>query len=195
MAEYGLGGPEDFGEAVHHYEKAIELQHAESMYNLALMYAYGRGVAQDYMKAAQLFDTAAQQHKHPAAFYFLGLMHTHGHGVELDYHQALRNFKLAALSSHPVAQDAKAHASELQALISQAEEPKASKQPAEDSAIIQDAFSVLDANGKPITSQDIAHDTSGKLARSLQAAGVRARKVGEAISFRQSPAPHKTESS
>jgi len=185
MAEYGLAGPEDFTAAVGHYQSAIGQQHVESMYNLALMYAYGRGVEQDYPKAAQLFDTAAHQHQHPAALYFLGMMHTHGHGVQLDYNLALHMFKLAALSSHPVAADAQAHVAELEALISAAGASDSRKGEAGSNQLVADAMSVLSSNGKPISGRDISTDSSGRLTDSVRQAAERARRVGEALAVQQ----------
>jgi hypothetical protein len=186
MAEYGLSGPEDFVEAAHQYRAAAKLQHAESMYNLGLMYAYARGVEHSYEKAAALFDSAANKHAHPAALYFLGLMHTHGHGVKLDYRMALKYFKLAALTVHPVALDAKKHVQELQALLERSETQglaaAAQVEPGKLGELIQTAHSVLDSSGRVISAEMMGRDSSGKLAAARKVASQRARKLGEAIS-------------
>ena len=190
MAEYGLAGPQDFASAQQHYQIAVNLQHAEAMYNLALMYAYGRGVGQDYHRAAELFDTAAQQHGHPASMYYLGMMHTHGQGVQLDYNLALRFFKLASLSTHPVAKDAKAIADELQQLMKAAGAEGGQGGALGDTAgtrqVVTDAMSILDVDGIPIPRSNIARDAHGRLAAAVKTAAKRARQVGEAIAFQHS---------
>jgi len=58
----GLGVDEpDEGEAVTYYQLAIDQDHVEAQVSLALMYAQGRGVPQDYHAAMDLLYAAALQ--------------------------------------------------------------------------------------------------------------------------------------
>lgn len=68
----GVGVPVDFGAAINYYKKAVEKNHLESMYNLALMYAYGRGTTQDFSRARALLDKA-QYFNHAPSIYYIGM--------------------------------------------------------------------------------------------------------------------------
>jgi uncharacterized protein len=59
------------------------------------MYAYGRGVPQDYAAALQWYCLAAAQGEAWAQF-ALGVMYSQGQGVPQDYVQAHKWFNLAA---------------------------------------------------------------------------------------------------
>jgi len=62
---------------------------------LGFMYEYGRGVIQNAVIAAQLYQCAADQ-GHPMAQYQLGLMYDKGHGVPRSAVQAYVLLNLAA---------------------------------------------------------------------------------------------------
>lgn len=103
-AQYGLGKiletgsgpvPADPGKAVFWYGKAAEQGVAAAQNNLALMYAEGRGVAQDKTQAAALWETAARG-GHPQAQFNMGLLFYRGEGVERDAAAATAWFGRAA---------------------------------------------------------------------------------------------------
>ena len=70
-------------------------QDAEVLFNLGLMYSEGQGVKQDYYKAAECFQKAAEQ-GHAEAQYNLGLMYYRGKGVKQDYFKAIEWYQKAA---------------------------------------------------------------------------------------------------
>ena len=59
------------------------------------MYYNSEGVPQDYIKAAELFQKAANQ-GYAAAQYNLGVMYYNGEGVPQDYVKAAELFQKAA---------------------------------------------------------------------------------------------------
>jgi len=61
MYDYGLGVPEDYGEALRWYRLAADQGHAEAQVNLGRMYANGRGVPQDYVQAHMWYNLAASR--------------------------------------------------------------------------------------------------------------------------------------
>ena len=77
-----------------------------SQYNLGVMYASGRGVAQDYNQAVSWYRKTADQGLAPAQ-YNLGVMYTKGQGVTQDYVEAHKLFNIfAAYSTDKEVQDA-----------------------------------------------------------------------------------------
>jgi hypothetical protein len=76
---------------------------AEAQLSLAILYAKGEGVAQDYAAAAKWFRAAAERGLMRAQ-YDLGVLHERGRGVPLDYHQAVTWYRKAAEQEHPLAQ-------------------------------------------------------------------------------------------
>lgn len=73
----------------------VSEQDAEVQFNLGLMYSEGQGVKQDYFKAAEWFQRAAEQ-GHAEAQYNLGLMYYRGKGVKQDYFKAIEWYQKAA---------------------------------------------------------------------------------------------------
>ncbi|MBK8570004.1 MAG: sel1 repeat family protein [Nitrosomonadales bacterium] len=71
--------------------------------NLGLMYEQGRGVTQDYQKAASWFRMAAEQGDAEAQ-YTLGFMYANGEGVSRDYQQAMLWLSKAAEQGDVAAQ-------------------------------------------------------------------------------------------
>lgn len=55
--------------AVKYYRRAVEQRHVESTYNLAMMYAFGRGVPEDFNKARGLLETSAASNHAPSIYY------------------------------------------------------------------------------------------------------------------------------
>ncbi|HEX3953080.1 MAG TPA: hypothetical protein VHW90_05880 [Stellaceae bacterium] len=74
-----------------------------SQYNLAVLYARGDGVAQDYQAAASWFRAAAS-HGNPAAQFNLGVMYERGLGVKQNLDEAVAWYRKAATRSDASAQ-------------------------------------------------------------------------------------------
>jgi TPR repeat protein len=70
---------------------------------LAVLYAKGDGVEQDYATAAKWFRAAAE-HGVMRAQYDLGVLYERGRGVPLDFAQAAAWYRKAAEQEHPLAQ-------------------------------------------------------------------------------------------
>jgi uncharacterized protein len=85
----------DYAKAVRLYRPLAERGHATAQLNLGIMYADGRGVAQDHAAAAKWYRKAAEQ-GHAGAQYNLAFMYRDGRGVAQDYGEALRWFHSAA---------------------------------------------------------------------------------------------------
>ncbi|WP_162984147.1 tetratricopeptide repeat protein, partial [Helicobacter felis] len=60
----------------------------------ALMYGDGQGVPQDYQKAIEYYQKAADM-GHAVAFLALGVLYENGQGVAQDYDKARRYFQKA----------------------------------------------------------------------------------------------------
>jgi len=76
----------DFGRAAIAFGKAAAQGDALAQFNLGLMYAKGRGVAQDYVQAAFWYEKAASQGYADAEFN-LGVLFSDGTGVARNYAQ------------------------------------------------------------------------------------------------------------
>lgn len=66
------------------------------------MYDCGQGVPQDYVKASELFNRAAEQ-GNAVAQCNLASMYFHGVGVEQNFEQALTLYAMSAEQGNPVA--------------------------------------------------------------------------------------------
>jgi hypothetical protein len=121
--EYGLGVEEDFEKAAVFYRRATEKLHVESMYHLALMYAYGRpGFPQDFHRAYPLFQSAAVS-GHGPSMHMMGTMKAFGYGMEPDYEIAIMWYERAAGSGDErVTDDAARAARELTEFVRKAKE-------------------------------------------------------------------------
>lgn len=76
---------------------------AEAQLSLAILYAKGDGVPQDYAAAAKWFRAAAERGLMRAQ-YDLGVLYERGRGVPLDYQEAVTWYRKAAEQNHPLAQ-------------------------------------------------------------------------------------------
>jgi TPR repeat protein len=96
FAEGGIGmerpAPAD---ALSWYMKAAQQGSPDAATNIALMYANGKGVAQDSTQAVNWFRRAAEGGD-SSAQYNLALMYERGEGVPQDYKEAMRWLSLAA---------------------------------------------------------------------------------------------------
>jgi TPR repeat protein len=86
-------------EASLHLKKASDHNVPQAHHCLALLYEYGRGVAQDFNKAAELYKRAAEENQ-LESMYNLGLMYAYGRGVPQDFTLARSYFEKAAALDH-----------------------------------------------------------------------------------------------
>jgi TPR repeat protein len=91
------------GKTLSELTKAAELNDAVAQNNLAVMYATGSGVGQDYAQAAKWYEKAAEQ-GYAIAQYNLAAMYEHGMGVSRDLRAASIWYQLAADQADPWAQ-------------------------------------------------------------------------------------------
>lgn len=75
---------------------------AKAQNNLGVMYYEGRGVPQDYGRAASWYEKSAAQGNAEAEFN-LGTLYAFGKGVRQDYHQARQWYEKAAVRKNAVA--------------------------------------------------------------------------------------------
>ncbi|MGQ3299542.1 tetratricopeptide repeat protein [Reyranella sp.] len=88
--EKGLGGPQNYSEALRWYEAAVKGGHAPyAEFSLGAMYEFGRGVPANLDKALDLYRTAAFRQYRPAQ-YRLGVAYLRGEGVRRDLAEALK---------------------------------------------------------------------------------------------------------
>ena len=92
VAAYSRG---DFTTALRLWRPLADQGNAAAQYNLALMYAKGQGVPQDYAAAVSWYRKAADQ-GNAAAQGNLGFMYSNGQGVPLDYVQAHKWYNLGS---------------------------------------------------------------------------------------------------
>ena len=76
-------------------QKAADLGHADSMFNLALMYRHGKGVEKDLSKAIFWYVNASYL-EHPNSMFNLSLLYEYGFGVKKDLKEAVEWCKKAA---------------------------------------------------------------------------------------------------
>jgi TPR repeat protein len=82
---------------------ATNIEDREILSKLGYMFQHGKGVAQDYAEAVQLYRLAAAQ-GHASAQVNLGYMFQHGKGVAQNYAEAVRLYRIAAAQGHADAQ-------------------------------------------------------------------------------------------
>ena len=89
------------------YKDAAKLRHvvdqknSSVQYELAYMYAFGKGVEKDYEEAVKWLRANQES---AAAQALLGLMYEEGHGVAKDYEEALKLYSKAAEGGYGIAQ-------------------------------------------------------------------------------------------
>ncbi|MBQ7262334.1 MAG: SEL1-like repeat protein [Synergistaceae bacterium] len=76
---------------------------AEAQYRLGTFYHTGRGVEQNYARAAEQYAKAAFQ-GHAKAQFYIGALYQEGKGLPRDYEQAAIWYRRAALQGEPKAQ-------------------------------------------------------------------------------------------
>ncbi|MBX9585174.1 MAG: sel1 repeat family protein, partial [Gemmataceae bacterium] len=98
MDSYGEGGPADPAAAATHFRAAAG--HPGAMFNLAALFAQGRGVPQSFADAKAWYTRAAEA-GNPDGLYQLGVMHEHGQGVPADLDAAAALWERAAAAGQP----------------------------------------------------------------------------------------------
>ena len=91
----GLGVPQDYGQALSHYEKAANLGSAWAEHSIGLMYEAGKGVEKNLKTAIDWYSRASARGHVPATC-ALGLIHKFGPDDLRDQSQALKFFEQAA---------------------------------------------------------------------------------------------------
>ena len=92
-------------EGIRWWTKAAENGYAKAQGALGFRYEQGRGVPQDYAKAAKWYRMAAEQGNAQANFR-LGLLYEKGQGVSEDPAEAARRFRIAAEQGLDIAKEA-----------------------------------------------------------------------------------------
>ena len=90
-------------EMVKRYEKRIEMNDKNAMYNLGYLYSKGMfGLPQDHAKALELLHRAGELGS-ASAYYGIGIAYYDGIGVEVDLKKAAHYWGLAAMGGHAYA--------------------------------------------------------------------------------------------
>ncbi|MGA8399780.1 MAG: tetratricopeptide repeat protein [Stellaceae bacterium] len=95
--------PKDPAQRVAYFQRGADAGDAGAELELAIIYAKGDGVAQDYAKSASWFRAAADQGV-PRAQYDLGVMYERGRGVKLDLTEAANWYLKSATAGYALAQ-------------------------------------------------------------------------------------------
>jgi len=95
--------PSDPAQRVAYYQAGTKARDANAEMQLAILYAKGEGVTQDYTIAANLFRAAADQGM-TRAQYDLGVLYERGRGVPVDLTQAANWYLKAAEGKYPLAE-------------------------------------------------------------------------------------------
>ena len=99
----GYDVAQDYGLALQFFEKAAAQDDAGGQFNLATMFADGRGVPQSTTDARQYYELAAAQ-GHSEAQNNLGLMYEEGDGVPRNWDKAMDLYEQSAKQGNIVAQ-------------------------------------------------------------------------------------------
>jgi len=81
------------------FKKAVAQGDPAAMYDLAFLYAEGKGVVQSFEKAVELYTTAVEQ-GHAGATYNLANMYRGGRGVVQSFKKAAEFYTMAAEQGH-----------------------------------------------------------------------------------------------
>jgi TPR repeat protein len=82
------GADKDYAKAMIYFRKAADAGDATAMFNIGVLYQYGRGVDQDYQQAMAFYRKAADA-GNAEAMRNLGFLYASGCGVTQDYQQAM----------------------------------------------------------------------------------------------------------
>ncbi|HEV2186028.1 MAG TPA: tetratricopeptide repeat protein [Stellaceae bacterium] len=95
--------PSDPAQRLAYFQRGAQAGDPEAELQLAILYAKGEGVTQDYAIAAKWFRAAAEQGL-ARAQYDLGVLYERGRGVPTDAAQAASWYRKAADGKYPLAQ-------------------------------------------------------------------------------------------
>jgi TPR repeat protein len=95
--------PSDPALRLAYYQQGARAGDANAELQLAILYAKGEGIAQDYATAATWFQAAANQGS-ARAEYDLGVLNERGRGVQVDLTRAANLYLKAAQAGHPLAE-------------------------------------------------------------------------------------------
>ena len=84
------------------FQASAEKGHADSQFNVALMYEKGIGVAKDEKKAVTWYEKSALQ-GNSAAQFNLGVLYENGRGTKVDFAKANEWYRKASLQGDPLA--------------------------------------------------------------------------------------------
>ena len=84
------------------FQTAAKSGHADSQFNLALMYEKGMGVGKDEKEALNWYRKSAEQGNSNAQ-YNLGVLYENGRGCDVDFAQANQWYRKAAVQGDPLA--------------------------------------------------------------------------------------------
>lgn len=90
----GRGVGEDVTRAVNLLQDAVKTGNKHAKFHLGIMHEYGRGVAQNFTFAAELYQQAGE--RVPDALYYLGLLYLHGRGMDQSFKNARKYILKAA---------------------------------------------------------------------------------------------------
>ena len=94
LYEKGLGGQQNYGEALRLYEEAAKGYSPYAEFEIGTMHEFGRGVPINLEKALDFYEKAALKRYGPAQ-YRMGIAYLRGDGVSRDRAQALKWLALA----------------------------------------------------------------------------------------------------
>ncbi len=80
-----------FNEAYQYFVRAARMGEGAALYNLGLMYHFGRGVAKDFDAARDFYEQACEN-QYPLAYNNLGSLYYNGQGVAVDKEMAFGLF-------------------------------------------------------------------------------------------------------
>jgi len=95
--------PSSPGDRLAFYQKAADSGNAEAQLQLAILYAKGEGMTQDYAVAAKWFRAAADRGS-ARAQYDLGVLYERGRGVPVDLAEAAKWYLKSAEAKYALAQ-------------------------------------------------------------------------------------------
>jgi len=95
--------PSDPAQRLAYFQRAAEAGNADAELQIAILYAKGEGLTQDYAIAAKWFRAAAE-HGVVRAQFDLGVLYERGRGVDMDQTEAANWYLRAAKANYPLAQ-------------------------------------------------------------------------------------------
>ncbi|KAI8888312.1 HCP-like protein [Backusella circina FSU 941] len=101
--QYRLGlmyeNDNDNSKAIRWFSLAADIGVTDAYYRLGVLYEEGRGIEQDYIMAANMYQKATGK-EHIDAFFRFARLYQYGNGVKLDYLKAYQFYKKAADMGH-----------------------------------------------------------------------------------------------